>query len=540
MNRCSRFELVMRLLLVATLVFPTPLLADEVQTLTATADATIRQGTPTTSDGTSTTLKSLSETSNDGRSLVKFNLSTIDAGSAIKNSALRMLMTTAPNVTRSLSVHMVTGSTDWTESGTWNTRDGVTAWGTTGGDFNAGAASTQATGTTANTQITWPVLNDGTTTNIPQFWLDNPSQNQGLIVRDNTEGAAPRAVVKQVLSGTETMTSVNCGTSCTRTTTMGASVDTSKSFLIFQIRSSCTRPQCSAIRGELNTSPTVNNQIFFTKSSNENSTVNIQWYVVEFEQGVEVIHGNTSQSATTINIAVPAITGVASTSQMFVLTSKTTNSADNNMNADDPIIGEMTTTTNLQLRCDAAAATHTIAYQVVAFTNPLDINVQKGSVSPVFGTAPQTSTQAAASLGTPVDYDKSFVLVNARGSGTFGGTDIGARMIDGELGTGGSVASFAACGTTCDTVLISRSIAGTPDTFTELFYQVVEIKNKSRVGSGKDVMILGSTSTISGSTSNLDGFDITRSVPFASSQMEGGGQYMGRSAQAASQGFGDG
>jgi outer membrane protein assembly factor BamB len=539
-----KFQTALRLLLAALLAVPAPSVADEVQSLTSTQDATIRQGSPTTSDGTTTTLKSLSETSNNGRFLVKFDLAgNIDAGSAVKNSSLKLQLLTAPNQSRSHSAHMVTGSTNWTESGTWNTRDGVTAWSTAGGDFNAGAASTQSSGTTANTQIAWPILSDGTVSNIPQFWLDTPAQNQGLIIKDATEDATPRAVVKQVLSGTEQFTSANCPTgSCTRTTTMGSSVDTSKSFLIFQVRNSCTRPQCSAIRGELNTAPTVNNQIFFTKSSNETSTVDVQWYVVEFEQGVQVIHGQTDQNLTTENVAIPAITGVSSTSQMFVLTSKTVTSTDNNMNADDPIIAEMTTTTNLQIRCDATSPSHVIGYQVVAFTNPLDINVQKGTV-PLFGTAGQTQTETATSLASAVDTDKAFVLLNARGSGTFGGNDVGSRMLEAVLGTGGSLASFAACGTTCDTIKVTRSIFGSPDTFTEIFYQVVEIRNKSRIAAAEDALpatVVVPQSITSASTSLLDGFTISRSVPHASTQYIGGGQYMGRSANSSNQGLGTG
>jgi outer membrane protein assembly factor BamB len=448
----------------------------------------------------------------------------------MKNSSLKMQLLTAPNQSRTQQAFVVTNTTDWTESATWNTRDGVTAWASAGGDTNAAPAASTATGTTANVQKTWPILSDGTLSNIPQFWLDNPSDNQGLLIRDATEDDPSRAVLNKVLSGTVTL----CNTqTCTTVVTFpgGQTVVTSRSFLMFQVRSSCARPQCGLIRGEL----TASNQITFTRNSNENSTVNIQWYVVEFSQGVTVTHGSTTQSGTLINIAIPAITGVNSTSQMFVLTSKTANSADNQFNNDDQIAAEMTTTTNLQIRASGSSIQHTIAYQVVAFENALDINVQTGTC-PVFtsGAPNVTTTQTFATLATPVDPTKTFVLLGGTSSGA--GNDMGDRVMQAELASGTPPGS-GACGATCDTLLVKRTITGNDD-MDEIFYQVVELRNGSRVGGGVAVLT-GFTAQSVLTPSEIDGFTVSRSTAHVSTQSAGGGQNLGRTAFSAGQGLGE-
>ena len=50
----------------------------------------------------------------------------------------------------------------------------------------------------------------------------------------------------------------------------------------------------------------------------------------------------------------------------------------NNISEDDPVIGEITSTTNLQFRVNTPAAGQTISWQVVEFTNPPDVRVLEG------------------------------------------------------------------------------------------------------------------------------------------------------------------
>ena len=339
------------------------------------ADATIKQGSPTSNDGTSAEVESRSESSNNFRGLVRFDLTSIAATSAIKTSFLNMRLTTPPPASRSQAVHRVTGSPQWPEVGvTWNSRDGVTNWTTAGADFNATAADTQPSGTTQGATVQWTILGDGTVSNIPQGWLDGSVLNRGLLVKDVSEDAAARAVVKAVQSGT---TSIDSNGGTNTITVPITSVNTASSFLIFQTRHNGNRPVNSMIRGRIASATTLE----FVRVSNEAAPgvpINIQWYVAEFSSGVNVQRGEVAQSTTTINVP---ITPVAAVNQAFVTWSKTPTAGDGTINSDDFVLCELTTTSNLQCRVGGANASHTISWQVIEFTNPADINVQTGTAS---------------------------------------------------------------------------------------------------------------------------------------------------------------
>src|SRR5262245_37967158 len=124
-----------------------------------------------------------------------------------------------------------------------------------------------------------------------------------------------------------------------------SSVDMTKSVLIFQARSNSNRPVASEVRGRLQTATSIQ----FERVTNEASpaAINIQWYVVTFGSGVIVQRGETTQSATSKNVT---ITAVGALTRAFVLWSKTSVNTDTAWGADDPVIGELTTTTNLQFR----------------------------------------------------------------------------------------------------------------------------------------------------------------------------------------------
>ena len=237
-----------------------------------------------------------------------------------------------------------------------------------------------------------------------------------------------------VQSGTATISSN--GTTNTLTVPI-TSVDPSKSFLIFQTRHDGNRPVNSMIRGRIATATSVE----FVRVSNEVAPgvpIDIQWYVVEHPR-VAVQRGEVAQTAATINVP---ITPVASLSQAFVTWSKTSAAGDSNWSTDDPLVAELTTTSNLQFRVNGAASTHVIWWQVVEFTNAADINVQKGSTS-LLGTALSTT----ATLSTPVDVTKTFVLAGYRTAGT--GADVGTRMLRAQL-------------TSSTTIQIDRSISVSP------------------------------------------------------------------------------
>ena len=128
------------------------------------------------------------------------------------------------------------------------------------------------------------------------------------------------------------------------------------------------------------------------------------------------------------------VTPVASMSQAFVLWSMTPNVTENENGSDDVIAGDLTTTTNLQFRTNDASS-HIVWWQVVEFTDPADINVQRGTVSTMTG----ATLSATATLGTAVNVSRTFVLTGLRTAGA--GPEIGARMLRAQL-TNSTTLSF--------------------------------------------------------------------------------------------------
>src|SRR5256884_298729 len=131
----------------------TPLLSDEQTAVTSTRDATVSQAAPAANNGAATTVSAHTAQNANQRSLVRFDLSTtgLNSNTALKTSTLNLVPTTPLFLSRSQEVHRITGgATDWTEAGvTWNTRNGVLAWVTPGGDFDPTATDTQPSGTMA-------------------------------------------------------------------------------------------------------------------------------------------------------------------------------------------------------------------------------------------------------------------------------------------------------------------------------------------------------------------------------------------------------
>ncbi len=513
MSGYSRAYRVLCLALLVLLLIPAPMLrADEIVTLTAVADATLQKALPATNDGASAIVRVLGESATTQRSLVRFNLSTMASTSAVKVATLRMIVPQAPVVSRSQVVHRVTGATQWTEGGvTWNSRDGTVPnnWGAPGGDFGA-AINTQPSGTSAGATISWPILTDGVVSNIPQNWVNTPANNNGLLVKDATETDPDRAVLKclysgstsSAINGTVTVTLPNLGGACTGT------IVTAKSFLVFQTNNSIDRPVAMELRGAISSAT----QVQFTRVTNEGpiSTVNISWYVAEFARGVNVQRGTFAMAAATNNVAIAA---VAAVNQAFVLWSKTPNSADTQYGVNDPGVAEITTTTNLQFRVNTADATHTIAWQVVEFTNPLDISVQKGNIATMAaGTASVTVAIAA------VNPARSFLLINYQlGAANSGGSE-GIYLLRGRL-TG--------CAATCNQVTVDRSVTGLA--IPQISYQVVTLNTGASVQTASTNFPIG-TATLSPALSPT--IDTTRSYALLSTQ-GGGGQNVGRTTMAA-------
>jgi outer membrane protein assembly factor BamB len=186
--------IMIRWFLAVVLVCPaTPLRSDEQQAVTSTRDASISQAAPAVNNGATTTMSTHTAQNANQRSLVRFDLSTtgLNSNTALKTSTLNLVPTTPLFTSRSQGVHRITGTTDWTEGGvTWNTRNGALAWAAPGGDFDATAADTQPSGTTAGTAVSFNILSDATSANIPQGWISGTIPNYGLLVKDQLEDGA--------------------------------------------------------------------------------------------------------------------------------------------------------------------------------------------------------------------------------------------------------------------------------------------------------------------------------------------------------------
>ncbi|HDY75884.1 MAG TPA: hypothetical protein ENH49_05105, partial [Candidatus Marinimicrobia bacterium] len=283
------------------------------------------------------------------------------------------------------------------------------------------------------------------------------------------------AAVDNVQSGT--LSSSGNGTVTANIT----AVDLSKSFLIFNTRSNSNRPPGSMVRGRIASSTTVE----FERVTNESSTISIQWYVVEFQSGVTVQRGSVNQSSSTVNVP---INPVSSLNQAYVTWSKTPSSGDGAWSDDDPIVGELTTTSNLQFRVNVDNSNHVIWWQVIEYTNAAEIFVQKGTTSWNSSTKDETIT-----LGTTIDEDNSFLLVGFRTSGSYA---IGKAMLRAEIKNSTQIK-------------IEREKDGVA--ISEIVWQVIELKDGSTVQHEKSEFSSGDATE----TESITSVDLNKSVAFA-------------------------
>jgi hypothetical protein len=310
-----------------------------------------------------------------------------------------------------------------------------------------------------------------------------------------------------VLSGVQTGTAVSTASGALAVTI--GSIDPTKSILFFETSFDSDRPVGSSVRGTITDATTLT----FTRETDEPAPappINIRWYVATFASGVNVQRGEVNQTATTVNVGAPFFNPVAAVDHAFVTWSKTPVATDvNTFSDDDPVIGELTTTANLQFRVNTAAAGMTISWQVVEFTNTPDATVQKGTTQLVGG-----ALSVDVAIPTAVNVSSTFVLVGYLTPGI--GADIGARMLRAQL-------------ISPTTIRIDRAIAGDADDITEISWQAVELKDGSEVIRGSANLANGApqvTAGLGGRTINLNG-----AVAFASSQPVNG-QSIGRSPYA--------
>lgn len=321
------------------------------------------------------------------------------------------------------------------------------------------------------------------------FLLSQSGNNLNLIFTP-----AALATLKDVQNGT--LTSAGSGTN---TATLATAVNPTNAFLIFNTRHNSPVPGGSMMGGWLASS----NQVQFVRATTETSAMNIEWYIVEYGAGVRVQRGEVNQTNTTINVPLSPISAV---NQAFVTWSKTPDPTETVFSDEDPLVGQITSTTNLQFRVGTAPSSVPVIYwQVVEFQNPASISVQTDSVTNLIGTNLLTTD----TLSAPVNTNSTFLLAGYRTSGS--GTSIGARMLRAQL-------------TSPTTVTFDRSISGAPDNIPEIFWQAVQLNDGSAVQSGTVNFANGAAET----NATLTSLDTNRSAVFSAVQPVGG-QNTGRS-----------
>lgn len=163
-------------------------------------DTYINEGSPTTNYGSSDRM--VNSGTYDVRFLLKFDLTSLDTGTYYGNANLKLKAVAGdyPGSATWVAYSILSGNSGWTENGaTWNTIDGVTSWAGSAGCATAGVdySSSQIGSGTAQTIGTTTILIYGSTIN---DWVQNPSNNNGLIILTTTAYTANIASCEYVTS----------------------------------------------------------------------------------------------------------------------------------------------------------------------------------------------------------------------------------------------------------------------------------------------------------------------------------------------------
>ena len=276
------------------------------------------------------------------------------------------------------------------------------------------------------------------------------------------------------------------------------SVDPSKSFLIFQTRHNSNRPVGSVLRGRIKDSNTL--EFVAVSDASISIDMGLQWYVVEFQSGVSVQRGEVNQASTVLDVPLSPLN---STSQAFVTWSKTSAFDDQDWNQNDPVICFLEDVDNLRILDRQTKSNHVIWWQVIEYTDPSDIFVQRGLT-----TIQNTDTSTQIPLGFAVDLSSSFVL---------------ADFNIGDSNPNVSSRTYKASFTNSSEIQIERSQTDIAEATTEIGWQVVQFYDGTSVSN----TTLNMASDILSSSCSLPlPVNSRNSIAFASVQC-GGGQNMG-------------
>jgi hypothetical protein len=208
--------------------------------------------------------------------------------------------------------------------------------------------------------------------------------------------------LKQIERGQTTMTT----TATQSTVTLGTTLtSTSKAFLVFTVRTTGADTRDYSVGGKILSTT----QIQFNRATGVLNTAVIEWQVVEFTAGINVQHVEVTMSATTVNTT---ITAVGDINKSFAMT--TNRNTGTGWGTDDLAIAELTTTSNLQMRITAVAASNVQNVQVIEID---DASVQK------FVTTYGTGTTKDITV-TTIDPAKTFWFFSATTPGTIDNTQL--------------------------------------------------------------------------------------------------------------------
>lgn len=159
-------------------------------TTTVVVDAAVKQGSPTSTFGTATSLVVASAASANQRTYVRFDLGqcnpAIPASAVVRLATLRLYASAFPSVCRTVDIFAALAS--WSEAGiTWNNQP----FGTTlNNPPPATASDTFAIGTATGCQnVAAGYILGATVTQDVAGWVAGTSTNYGWMLRDDVEGS---------------------------------------------------------------------------------------------------------------------------------------------------------------------------------------------------------------------------------------------------------------------------------------------------------------------------------------------------------------
>ncbi|KXH87239.1 DNRLRE domain-containing protein [Sporosarcina sp. HYO08] len=155
-------------------------------------DTTIRSAAPDQTGGADLEMGAgfHSTTNNIVRSLIQFDLGKLPAGSKVMNAQLNLRLSSVWNDTAS-SIGLYEASSAWEENrATWQRRTQSALWTNKGGDFNSSLLSSQTVGALDTAAVEPQLFKWTIKPEIVQKWMDQPTQNLGLMLKATNETLA--------------------------------------------------------------------------------------------------------------------------------------------------------------------------------------------------------------------------------------------------------------------------------------------------------------------------------------------------------------